>query len=114
MQDKLSVNITARRDGSSRFGPGKRFANFGAIGSAWIFSNEKFINNTFPFLSFGKLRASYGTSGNDQIGNYEYLDNYESTTGYNGTTGLAPIRLYNPDYAWEVNRKMETALELGL
>src|SRR5213075_1679611 len=65
---KYIINLTGRRDGSSRFGPDKQFANFGAIGTAWLFSKEKFIKHALPFLSFGKIRASYGSSGNDQIG----------------------------------------------
>ncbi len=108
------INITGRRDGSSRFGPGKQFANFGAIGAAWIFSNEAFIKDNVNFLSFGKLRASYGTTGNDQIGNYQFLNTY-STSGnnYQGTIGLHPTRLYNPDFGWETNKKFEAALETG-
>src|SRR5690606_28160743 len=108
--EKYFVNITGRRDGSSRFGPEKRFANFWAVGSAWIFSKEPFIRNHFPILNFGKLRGSYGTTGSDQIGDYQYLDSYEATAGPNG---LYPTQLFNPDFAWEVNKKIEVALELG-
>ncbi|RNL68629.1 SusC/RagA family TonB-linked outer membrane protein [Sinomicrobium pectinilyticum] len=106
------LNLTGRRDGSSRFGPGKRFAGFGAVGLAWIFSEERFLKNSL--LSFGKLRASYGTSGNDQIGDYGYLDTYSSTVPYQDHAGLYPTRLFNPGYGWEVNKKLEIALELGL
>lgn len=111
---KYIINITGRRDGSSRFGSGKQFANFGAIGTAWLFSNENFIQKALPFLSYGKLRVSYGTSGNDQLTNYQYLDAYTSSGGpYQGTIGLTPARLSNPDFAWEINRKLEFGLELG-
>ena len=79
--DKYIVNLTARRDGSSRFGTGNQYANFGAIGLAWIFSKEKWFNNS-SFLSFGKIRGSYGTTGNDQIGDYQYLDSYTSYVSY--------------------------------
>jgi TonB-linked SusC/RagA family outer membrane protein len=107
------VNLTARRDGSSRFGPGKQFANFGAIGSAWLFSNEDFIKE-YRWLSFGKLRASYGITGSDQIGDYQFLNTYTTSgVGYGGQIGLEPTRLYNPDFAWETNKKLEMALELG-
>lgn len=113
-QDKYIVNLTGRRDGSSRFGPGKQFANFGAMGGAWFFSEEKAIKDKMSFLSFGKLRASYGVTGNDQIGDYQYLDTYQSSgTVYDGTVGLAPIRLFNPNFSWETNRKLEAAVELG-
>jgi TonB-linked SusC/RagA family outer membrane protein len=114
-QDKYMINLTARRDGSSRFGPNNRFANFGAIGAAWIFSRESFIQQLLPLISFGKIRASYGTNGNDQIGDYGYLDLWQSTYyPYNGATGLAPANLYNPSYKWETNRKLDVALELGI
>jgi len=112
--DKYLINLTARRDGSSRFGPGKQFANFGAIGLAWIFSKEKFTNDNLSFLSYGKLRGSYGTSGNDQLGDYNYLDTYSPTSNpYQGILGLSPNRLLNPDFAWELNKKLEANIELG-
>jgi TonB-linked SusC/RagA family outer membrane protein len=112
---KYIVNLTARRDGSSRFGAENRFANFGAVGAAYIFSEEPFMAKVFPFINFGKLRASYGTTGNDQIGNYGYLDTY-TTNGlsYQGNQTLSPVQLYNPDFGWETNRKLEAAIELGL
>lgn len=112
--EKYILNLTARRDGSSRFGPGKQFGNFGAVGTAWIFSNEDFVKNSLTFLSFGKLRASYGTTGSDQIGNYGYLDSYGATSLQYQGPGLNPARLANPDYAWESNRKIEGGIELGL
>ena len=107
------INLTGRRDGSSRFGPGNQFATFGAVGVAWLFSNEDFLKNSL-WLSFGKLRSSYGITGSDQIGDYQFLDTY-STTGvnYGGNVGLEPTRLYNADFGWETNKKLEAALELG-
>jgi len=104
------LNLTARRDGSSRFGSDDRFANFGAVGAAWIFSNIKDIKNKLSFLSFGKLRGSYGITGNDQIGDYRYLDTYEATPG---AGGLYPTQLTNPYFSWETNKKLEAAVELG-
>ncbi|WP_067151796.1 SusC/RagA family TonB-linked outer membrane protein [Pseudotamlana agarivorans] len=113
-KSKYLLNITGRRDGSSRFGTDKKFANFYAIGAAWIFSNEAFIEKSIPFLSFGKLRGSYGTSGNDQIGDYQYLDTYSfSNSQYQNIIGMSPTRLFNPDFSWEKNTKKEIALELG-
>lgn len=107
------LNLTFRRDGSSRFGPGKRFGNFGAIGAGWILTNESFAKG-LSFLSYAKLRGSYGTTGNDQIGDYQYLDTWGSSSfPYGGLTGLSPTRVFNADYSWEVNKKMEAALELG-
>jgi TonB-linked SusC/RagA family outer membrane protein len=109
-KQKYFINLTGRRDGSSRFGPDKRFANFGAIGGAWIFTEESIFNNDADFLSFGKIRGSYGTTGSDQIPDYGYLDAYEATPG---PGGLYPTQLTNPDYSWEENKKLEAAIELG-
>ncbi|QQL49893.1 SusC/RagA family TonB-linked outer membrane protein [Mucilaginibacter ginkgonis] len=114
LADKYLLNLSARRDGSSRFAPDKRMANFGAIGAAWIFSGENFFQKAIPFLSFGKLRSSYGQTGNDQIGEYKYLNLWTNTAiPYGGIPGLIPRTLYNPDYSWEVNKKFEAAIELG-
>ena len=113
--NKYIINLSARRDGSSRFGYENQFGNFGAIGGAWIFSEESFFKKVFPMISFGKLRSSYGTAGNDQIPDYQYLESWIATfQPYNGYPALTPARLYNPAFAWEINRKFETALELGL
>ncbi|PWA09896.1 SusC/RagA family TonB-linked outer membrane protein [Flavobacterium laiguense] len=110
---KYILNLTGRRDGSSRFGPDKQFANFGAIGMAWLFSKENFLKEN-TWLSFGKLRASYGTTGNDQIGDYQFLNTYASSgVLYDSNVGLQPSRLFNPDFGWEVNKKLEAALETG-
>nr|WP_315233399.1 SusC/RagA family TonB-linked outer membrane protein [uncultured Flavobacterium sp.] len=109
---KYIFNLTGRRDGSSRFGPGKQFAAFGAVGAVWLFSEESFLTNSV--LSFGKLRTSYGITGSDQIGNYQFFDTYSATGGnYQGVIGLVPTRLFNPNFAWETNRKLEVALEMG-
>lgn len=112
---KYLLDLTGRRDGSSRFGPDREFANFGAIGAAWIFSEEDFLRNKLGFIDYGKLRASYGITGNDQIADYGYLSTYSSTSyPYGGISGLVPSRLLNPDYSWETNRKLELAIELGM
>jgi TonB-linked SusC/RagA family outer membrane protein len=112
--DRYLLNLSAREDGSSRFGPGKQFAGFGAAGAAWIFSRARAIREALPFLSFGKLRASYGITGNDQIGDYQYLDTWSPTPyPYLGASSLFPARLYNQYYSWEINRKLAGAIELG-
>lgn len=109
------LNLTGRRDGSSRFGPEKRFTNFGAIGAAWLFSEENLFKNNLPLFSYGKIRGSYGTSGNDQIGDYQYLDTYSfGGSRYQNGTVLLPTRLFNPNFSWESNNKLEFGLELGL
>ncbi len=111
---KYILNGNFRRDGSSRFGPGKQYGNFGSIGAGWIFTEETAVKNNIPWLSFGKLRGSYGTVGNDQISDYGYLSSYNSTNyTYGGSPGIVPGGLANPNFSWEVNKKLEAGLELG-
>ncbi len=101
--DKYLINLTARRDGSSRFGPQNELHDFGAIGAGWIFSQERLIKNNLSILSFGKLRGSYGTTGNDQIGDYQFLSLYNPTSvpnAYQGSSGLLPNGLSNPYLQW--------------
>lgn len=113
-QQRYILNLTGRRDASSRFGTNKRFANFGAVGAAWLFSEENIFKNS-SWLSFGKLRASYGITGNDQIGDYQYYDTYQSTGGsYGAYSGLLPLRLFNKDFSWEVTKKLEIGLDWGI
>ena len=115
---KYIINLTARRDGSSRFGPNNKFANFGALGAAWIFSNENFMKRTLSgtegWLSFGKLRGSFGITGSDQIGDYQYLQLYSPINAYQGyNTGFIPTQISNANYSWENVQKLEAAMELG-
>jgi TonB-dependent starch-binding outer membrane protein SusC len=112
---KYVLNLTGRRDGSSRFGPSNRYGNFGAIGAAWIFTKEKFIKNSISFLSSGKIRGSIGKTGNDQFADYQYLSTYTSNgANFGGSVGLLPSRLTNPNYGWESITKIEASIELGL
>ncbi|HSC39178.1 MAG TPA: SusC/RagA family TonB-linked outer membrane protein, partial [Chitinophagaceae bacterium] len=112
--DKYIVNSTFRRDGSSRFGPGRQFGNFWSVSGGWIFSEEKIVKALSPVLSFGKLRASYGVAGNDQIQDYRYLETYTSNqTPYNGNLGLYSNNIANPNYGWETNKKLELGADLG-
>jgi len=115
-ENKYILNLSARRDGSSRFGPGKQYGNFGAIGGAWIFSEERFFRDHASFLSLGKIRVSYGSTGNDQIGDYKYLTRWSATSivPYQGNVSYTPRQHANPDYQWQVNKKLELALALGL
>jgi TonB-dependent starch-binding outer membrane protein SusC len=119
-KDAYILNLTARRDGSSRFGPENRFNNFYSIAGAWIFSKWKGVNRALPFLSFGKIRASYGTTGNDQIGDYKYMNAYTTTNSssiqvpYQGASGLQVSGLANPYLEWEETRKLQFGMDLGL
>lgn len=114
--DKYLINLNGRRDGSSRFGSANQFHYFGSVGIGWIFSKEAFVRNHLAFLSFGKIRGSYGTTGSDQIGDYKFLDLYNSTnatTPYQGTAGLQVNSLYNLNLAWELTKKLEASLDVG-
>ncbi|TXF79623.1 SusC/RagA family TonB-linked outer membrane protein [Chryseobacterium sp.] len=112
-KERYILNLTARRDGSSRFGPSDRFADFGALGAAWILSEEPFLKE-IPWLSLAKLRGSIGRTGSDAIGDFQYEDTYTlGSSSYNGIPGLYPSRLYNPGFSWEKTDKLEAAAELA-
>ncbi|MFI2744506.1 SusC/RagA family TonB-linked outer membrane protein [Zhouia sp. PK063] len=115
-KNRYMLNFTGRRDGSSRFGEGHRFGNFGAVGAAWLFMEEPWLAGIKKVVNYGKLRGSYGTTGNDQIGNYQYLDLYQLNTNnpYQGNMSLSPYALYNADFSWEKTKKLEFAVELGM
>ncbi|MES2060458.1 MAG: SusC/RagA family TonB-linked outer membrane protein [Bacteroidota bacterium] len=114
INDKYIINASIRRDGSSRFGPGNQFGTFGAVGAAWLFAQEDWFKKMLPFISYGKLRGSYGIVGNDQIADYQYLSTYSNSGQYyQDISGLQPSRISNADFHWEVNKKLEEAIELG-
>ncbi|QNL47899.1 SusC/RagA family TonB-linked outer membrane protein [Olivibacter sp. SDN3] len=114
LRDKYILNVSLRRDGSSRFGPQSRFGNFGSAGVAWLFGDEAWLKDFLQMMSFGKLRTSYGIVGNDQITDYQYLSTYNNSgLIYEGIAGLAPSRIANEDFRWEKTHKLEYALELG-
>jgi TonB-dependent starch-binding outer membrane protein SusC len=114
--NKYIINISGRRDGSSRFGESSRFHNFYGVGAAWIFSEESLIKKNISELSFGKLKASYGTTGSDQIGDYAYLSLYNNINlgiPYQGSIGLSPGDIPNPYLEWEETKKLSLGIELG-
>lgn len=112
---KYILSMTGRRDGSSRFGPENEFHDFWSIGGGWIFSQESFLKHN-PMLSFGKLRASYGTTGSDQIGDYSYLNLYYPAifpVSYQNVSTLTAAGLNNPYLQWETTRKLQAGADLG-
>jgi Outer membrane receptor proteins, mostly Fe transport len=118
IQNKYIVNLNGRRDGSSRFGPGNQFGNFGSIGAAWIASEENWLRNVLPkAISTVKLRGSYGLTGTDNVSDYQFLSQWGPGSPilfpYNGVTTLSPLNLPNPNFHWEVNKKLETALSIS-
>ncbi|MBB5441076.1 TonB-linked SusC/RagA family outer membrane protein [Pedobacter sp. AK017] len=115
LYDKYILNLTARRDGSSRFGSENLFNYFYSLGAAWLFGSEKLIKDNLPFINFGKLRGTYGTSGNDQIGDYGYLNLYEPYSfdiPYQNQIGLIPSGHANPFLQWEETKKINLGLDL--
>lgn len=115
--NKYIVNINIRRDGSSRFGSNNLFNTFASIGAGWIFTNEQLVKEKLPWLSYGKIRGSYGTTGNDQIGDYQFLNLFSSAAfdnPYQGIVSLRPAGLPNADLQWEETRKLQGGIELGL
>ncbi|MBE9601535.1 SusC/RagA family TonB-linked outer membrane protein [Pedobacter sp. MC2016-24] len=111
---KYVLNIAGRRDASSRFAAGDQWGNFGSLGAAWLFSEENFIKNTMPFISFGKLRASYGSTGSPTSNDYQYLSLYSTSSIYDNTTTLSQNQAYNPGFKWQINKKSAAGVELGL
>lgn len=72
--ERYLLEVMARRDGNSKFAKGHQFKNFASASAGWIFTDEAFLKSITPIVNFGKLRASYGSSGNDVgLGNYDYI-----------------------------------------
>jgi TonB-linked SusC/RagA family outer membrane protein len=118
---KYILSLNGRRDGSSRFAPGTQFGNFGSAAVAWTLSSEEWFKNIVPsFVSFMKLRGSYGLTGSDGIGDYQYLTRWtKGPTGYplfpdyDGSTPLVSTQAVNQKYRWQVNKKLEGGLEMA-
>jgi TonB-linked SusC/RagA family outer membrane protein len=115
-KDKYMVTATARRDGSSRFGFNNRWGVFPSMALGWRLSEENFVKN-LSWISDLKLRASYGYSGNFEIGNYTYMSqiissNYLLNGGLVG--GRSMGTLGNPELGWERMRELNVGLDVGL
>jgi TonB-linked SusC/RagA family outer membrane protein len=109
--NRYIVTATLRRDGSSKFGANTKYGTFFSGSVAWNINNEAFFkSNTINTL---KLRASYGTSGNDQIGNYQPITTY-GFAAYNGQNTLEPQNFGDPNLGWEQNTNYGVGVEFGL
>lgn len=114
-KNKYFVNANFRRDGSSRFGKDRRYANFGGIGASWIVTDEKFMSTLHSkWLSSLKYKISYGT-----VGSQEGIDFYGSqgnigTRLYNATLGTQQNTLDLPDLQWESRKKFNTGIEFSI
>ena len=114
VKSRYIIDINGRRDGSSRFGPGKRFGNFGSFAAGWIFSEAAYIKKRLPWLSYGKLRASFGTTGNDNVGDYQYIERWAPANySYGGTLGYLPQNLFNDRFGWAATKKLEVGTDFG-
>ncbi|MCM4156605.1 TonB-dependent receptor [Gramella sp. AN32] len=111
LYDKYLLKVSVRRDGSSRFGEDVRYGTFPAISAGWIISEEEFLRNS-DVLSFLKLRASYGETGNANIGDYAALGLFGGIS-YNQRPGIAPIQAANPQLTWESVKQTDIGLEYG-
>jgi TonB-linked SusC/RagA family outer membrane protein len=113
-KNKYLLNYTIRRDGTSRFSPEYRFHSFQAIGAGWIFTEESMIKASLPWLSFGKLSASYGSTGSDQIADNLFFATYGSSSRtYQNIPTLALSRIEAPDLHWEETTKLNFGLKTG-
>jgi len=113
---KYIISITGRRDGSSNFGPGRQFGNFGSLGLGWIFSQEEGFKSILPFVSYAKLSANYGSAGSDAIAPYKYQAFWQAIINSNtfqGIRPLQPVNLFNPYYSWDIKKSLNAALDLG-
>ena len=114
--DNRSLNLSFRRDRSSIYDSGRSSGFFWATGAGWVFSDEPFFWKAPKFISYGKIKASYGITGNDQLGQgFSYLDNISPTAGLTFqvlSPGLLDGKL-SPEVTWETIRKMEVSLEMG-
>ena len=100
-------------ESSSRFGANNRSANFYTLGTSWILSNENFMKNRTT-IDLLKIRASYGLTGNANIGNYQSLGLYSFATQYDSNSGSFPSQMANNDLAWEKAESWNLGLDVGM
>lgn len=114
------VTATMRADGSSKFAKGNRWGYFPSGSLAWAFQRESFVSENLSWLSNGKLRFSYGQTGNNRIGNYDYMAHLITNDNiykypWNGefTKGYVLSSMYNEKLKWETTEQLDFGLDLG-
>lgn len=112
LRDRYLLSASLRTDGSSRFGEENRFGLFPAISAGWLVSEEAFAAGLRELGSV-KLRASYGVTGNEGIGDFAALG-LAAGAPYSGVPGIAPTTLGNPDLRWETTHEFDAGLDLML
>lgn len=115
---KYILTASFRADGSSKFPTKNHWGYFPSGAASWVFNREKFLKNS-KVLSEGKLRASYGVTGNNRVGDFDYLTRYfnpiEASYTFNNvyTPGVIATRLGNSDLKWESTEQVDAGLDLG-
>lgn len=115
-KNKYYLTASIRTDGSSRFGSDRKYGVFPSAGVAWRISDEKFFQS-LSFVNDMKLRASYGETGNNNIGNYEHIATVvfeKYVLGNTAVGGYAPSRLANPVLTWEKQKQFNTGINTTL
>ncbi|MFP4064684.1 MAG: SusC/RagA family TonB-linked outer membrane protein [Bacteroidales bacterium] len=111
-----SLNITLRRDGSSKFGANNRYGIFPSVGTSWNISYEDFFPELGP-VNLVKLKASWGINGNQEIGDYQFLSTMDMSRGYifggGRAFGASPSFIDNPDIRWEESEQIDIGFEMG-
>ena len=110
--DKYLFAVSVRYDGSSRFDPSGRWGTFPSFSAGWILTKEKFLNNS-NWLTSLKLRASYGLSGDQEIGDFQYLS-YWTPSRYDGNAGLRPTNIGNNALTWQRNKMFNIGTDFEL
>ncbi|MCL7987813.1 SusC/RagA family TonB-linked outer membrane protein [Sphingobacterium sp. lm-10] len=113
LQDRYILNANIRWDGSSRFGADNRWAVFPAFAAAWRISEEDFLKDS-QTLSDLKLRASWGKTGNQNIGNYASYTLYSAGNNYIGSPGFIPNILGDTQLKWETTTQTDIGVDFSL
>ncbi len=111
---KYYLSGSLRYDGSSRFGENNKWAPFWSVGGKYRIINEPFMESTSSWLTNFTLRASYGTSGNQEVGWYQALGLYGFGYNYQNNPGMIPTQIANPDLKWEQTQKFNVGTEISL
>ncbi|HLP36155.1 TonB-dependent receptor [Lacibacter sp.] len=111
--DRYLLALSGRYDGSSRFGANNRYGFFPAASVGWILSEENFMQS-IKWVSFLKLKASYGLTGNAEIGNFASRGLFSGDAGYGAIPGTRPTQLANPNLKWETTASTDIGIETGL
>ena len=110
-KNKIFLSGSYRRDASSRFHPDHRWGNFWSLGAGWLIDREPWFNS--KWVDMLKVKASIGSQGNDDIGNYLYTDRY-SIDNNEGEVAVTFLAKGNPDITWETNTNFNTGVEFSL